>query len=239
MTEESKTSTAQTDDGDKEPLKVTFSLPQILGGALAAATAATIGSTLGVAGTIIGASVASVIGGVAGTLYSAGLDRTHRRARTAMKRVYSRVRVAEPSDGETAATAEGMPEAPDEVAAKTEVLAAPTGSEGSESRRDWRPILKRMAITVVAIFVVTLGVITAIELGLGSSLDGSGGTTVGQVTVPKSRPTPTATETVTVMPTPAASPTGPAPSPSQTPSFSPTPEPSISGASELPTATAT
>jgi len=237
LTEESKTSNAQTDDGDKEPLKVTFSLPQILGGALAAATAATIGSTLGVAGTIIGASVASVIGGVAGTLYSAGLDRTHRQARTAMKRVYARVRVAEPSDGETAATAEGMPEAPDEVAAKTEVLAvaAPTGSE---ARRDWRPILKRMAITVVAIFVVTLGVVTAIELGLGSSLDGSGGTTVGQVTVPKSRPTPTATETVTVLPTPAASPTGPTPSASQTPSFSPTPEPSTSGGSELPTATA-
>ena len=85
---------------EKEPIKVAFSVPQIAGGALAAATAATIGSQLGVAGTIVGAAVASVVGGVAGTLYSAGLDRTHRKVTEAIHRGYEKVRT-EDSDTRT------------------------------------------------------------------------------------------------------------------------------------------
>jgi len=77
---------------------VSFSLPQILGGALAAATAATIGSTLGTAGTIIGAALASVIGGVGGTLYAAGIDRGGRGAWTAMRKGYARIVSDKPDD---------------------------------------------------------------------------------------------------------------------------------------------
>ncbi|MEA5055215.1 MAG: hypothetical protein VB093_17480, partial [Propionicimonas sp.] len=81
----------------KEPVKVTFSLPQLLGSAAAASTAAFLGSIFGTAGTIIGAAVASVVGAVAGTVYTAGLDRTGRHLFTVMKRGWERVRGADPS----------------------------------------------------------------------------------------------------------------------------------------------
>jgi hypothetical protein len=171
----------------REPLKVTFSVPQIIGGALAAATAAALGSTLGVAGTVIGASVASVVGGVAGTLYSAGIDRTHRTVSAAIKRGYDRVKVVEPSDEETAATAEGMPEAPDADQGRVQVT-PPTGSDTARRR-----LVVRMGLSVLAIFAVSLVVVTVIELTLGRSLDGSQGTTVGQVSHPKPAPVPSQT----------------------------------------------
>ncbi|MCE1173233.1 MAG: hypothetical protein LWW77_01325 [Propionibacteriales bacterium] len=207
----------------REPLKVTFSVPQILGGALAAATAAALGSTLGVAGTVIGASVASVIGGVAGTLYSAGIDRTHRTVTAAIKRGYDRVSVVQPSDAETAATAEGMPEAPD--ADQVKVTVAPP-APSSQRRR----LLVRMGVTAAAIFAIAAVAITVIELTTGHSLDGSQGTTVGQVGRP--RPVPSAstaaapTTTPTPDPVPSATETAPVPSESPAPAPSASVEPS-------------
>ncbi|MDR1769002.1 MAG: hypothetical protein LBR32_11415 [Propionibacteriaceae bacterium] len=76
---------------EEERPGVSFSLPQILGGALAAATSAVIGSTLGVAGTIIGASLASVLGAVCGTVYTAWIDRGARGVGKVVKRGYQRV----------------------------------------------------------------------------------------------------------------------------------------------------
>ncbi|MDR3070492.1 MAG: hypothetical protein LBU38_05730 [Propionibacteriaceae bacterium] len=71
---------------DDKPRELSFSLPQVLGGALAAATAAAIGSTLGVAGTIIGAAVASIIGAVGGTLYTVGITKTSKKVGSALSR---------------------------------------------------------------------------------------------------------------------------------------------------------
>ena len=62
--------------------KIDLSLSQILGGALAAMTAAALGSRLGVAGTIVGAALASIIAGVAGTLYTASLRTTRDKVKT-------------------------------------------------------------------------------------------------------------------------------------------------------------
>src|SRR4051794_26455207 len=53
-----------------------LSIPQIVSGALAAATAAILGSFLGVAGTIGGAAVASIISTVGASLYQRSLERT-------------------------------------------------------------------------------------------------------------------------------------------------------------------
>ncbi|NMO89046.1 hypothetical protein [Actinomycetospora sp. TBRC 11914] len=53
-----------------------LSVPQIVAGALAAATAAILGSFMGVAGTIGGAAVASVISTVGSSLYQRSLERT-------------------------------------------------------------------------------------------------------------------------------------------------------------------
>jgi hypothetical protein len=53
-----------------------LSIPQIVSGALAAATAAILGSFMGVAGTIGGAAVASIISTVGSSLYQRSLERT-------------------------------------------------------------------------------------------------------------------------------------------------------------------
>ncbi|HEY2192493.1 MAG TPA: hypothetical protein VGH76_09360, partial [Actinomycetospora sp.] len=53
-----------------------LSIPQIVAGALAAATAAILGSFMGAAGTIGGAAVASVVSTVGSSLYQRSLERT-------------------------------------------------------------------------------------------------------------------------------------------------------------------
>ena len=65
-----------------EKHKLELSVTQIVGGALAAMTAAALGSTLGLGGTIIGAAFASIIAGVAGALYTTSLRRTRERVKT-------------------------------------------------------------------------------------------------------------------------------------------------------------
>jgi hypothetical protein len=72
---------ASTPDAD-EKRKLELSLAQVMGGALAAMTAAALGSTLGLGGTIVGAAFASVIAGVAGTLYTASLRSTGAKVKT-------------------------------------------------------------------------------------------------------------------------------------------------------------
>ena len=62
--------------------KLDLSLTKIVGGALAAMTAAALGSRLSVAGTIVGAALASVIAAVAGALYTASLKHTQDKVRT-------------------------------------------------------------------------------------------------------------------------------------------------------------
>ncbi|MCB0913095.1 MAG: hypothetical protein KDB60_15910, partial [Propionibacteriaceae bacterium] len=186
MTEEK-----QDTPGQKEPLKVSFSLPQITGGALAAATAAAIGSQLGVAGTILGAMVASIVGGVAGTLYSAGIDRTHRKVSDAIVRGYDRLRHDEAYDPEELHPLEAdggatkvLPGVAAAAAAPTDgaptqalpglddsVFRSATGAspalvpESSPRRR--KPVWTVMAVTAGAMFLVALVVITVVELGLG------------------------------------------------------------------------
>ncbi len=56
--------------------RMELSLTQVLGGSLAAATAAALGSRLGVVGTITGAALVSVVASVAGAVYTASLRRT-------------------------------------------------------------------------------------------------------------------------------------------------------------------
>ncbi|PRZ42748.1 hypothetical protein CLV47_10494 [Antricoccus suffuscus] len=72
----------------KEPKpakKFDLSLTQVIGGSLAAATAAALGSQLGVAGTIIGAAVISVISAVAASLYTTSLRHTRAAAKAAVE----------------------------------------------------------------------------------------------------------------------------------------------------------
>jgi hypothetical protein len=220
---------------EKEPIKVSFSLPQLIGGALAAATAAAVGSTLGVAGTILGAAVASVVGGVGGTLYSAGIDRTHRKVASVITRTGTVP--LEPADGVDLTLVDVTAGAPPVAGSASGSASGSAGGDGPSGRK--RRIWKVAAITAAAIFAVSLVVITAVELGLGRAFGGGEGTTVSQVVRPQAKPSkspkptprPTPSETVTSAapePSPSESVT-PAPSESTEPSLAPTPavEPTV------------
>lgn len=224
----------QKPDGQpKEPAKLSFSLPQLLGSGAAAATVAFIGSSLGTAGTIFGAALASVLGAVAGTIYTAGLDRTGRRLGTVMQRGWDRIRRADPELDE----GEDVPSS-DPGAADPE----PPHGKG----RTWRRVLTRTLLAAVAIFAVAFVAITGWELVTGRTLDGKDGTTVGQVVQPERspKPTPAPSEptasttapepTPTPTPTPSETPVEPSPSPTPTPTPSETVEPT-----PTPTPTAT
>ncbi len=229
MTQDDK----HTEPESKEPIKVAFSWPQLAGGALAAVTAAAIGSRLGVGGTLIGAAVASIIGGVGGTLYSAGIDRTHRKVADAITRGYDRVRSSAEYDRDAVHTLDGdqtspilpgldpspEPETKAEADEPTRLDLAPAGRSEDGRRKLW----KVMGLSVAAMFLVALVAITIVELGLGRTLDGGDGTTISQVVrepapshTPKATPTATPSATTaapTMTPTPSATvqPTTPAP----------------------------
>lgn len=218
---------------DKEPTKLSFSLPQLLGSAAAAATVAYVGSSLGTAGTIFGAALASVIGALAGTVYTAGLDRTGRRLGSVMSRGWERIRSADPALEDEQATVVLEPD-------DTLVEPGIGPSEPEEPVRDrattWRRIGLRVLAGAAAIFAVTFVVITGLELIRGQALDGGEGTTLGQVVRPErqssAEPEPTASETPTptetATPTPSETPTEPSATPTPTPTPTPTetPEPS-------------
>lgn len=70
---------------EHEPL-LGLSLPQVMGGALAAATAAAIGSRLGVAGTVVGAALVSVVAAVAGAAYTRTIRHTGARVSGIVRR---------------------------------------------------------------------------------------------------------------------------------------------------------
>lgn len=215
----------------RDPIELTFSLPQLAGGALAAATAAAIGAQLGVAGTIIGAAVASLVGGVAGTLYSAGLDRTHRRVSTAISK--RRAVVIQP---EVSAADEPLL-SPAEVGTSDTLVdlpAVPPHTPAASAPKRRFGLWQMVAISTVAIFVLALAAISLLELGLGRALDGGSGTTVGQVVRPP-RPSPS-----TPAPEPSQTPTqGPTATPTQTPTTSDSPTPTATATAPDPTPTTT
>jgi hypothetical protein len=64
--------------------RIDLSLTQVLGGSLAAATAAALGSRLGVVGTITGAALVSVVASVAGAIYTTSLRHTRDRMSAAI-----------------------------------------------------------------------------------------------------------------------------------------------------------
>lgn len=229
---------ADEDTDGKQPVKVQFSLPQLLGSALAAATAAYLGSTLGTAGTIVGAALASIVGAVAGTLYTAGLDRTTRRVGTVVKRGWERVRGTDPSaDVEPGEDGDLLLEHHDPGT----MGPVPQGSDRTPDQRarTWRAVVRRVAVAALAIFALAFVAVTGLELALGRSLDGGSGTTVGQVTRPRPQPssTPEPSDEPTA-PAPSATPTTAAPEPTVTAEPTPTPEATTTAPAE-PTPTPT
>ena len=237
--------------GEAPKHKLDLSLSQIIGGALAAMTAAAVGSRVGLAGTIIGAAVASVVAGVAGALYTASLRHTREKVRTvfwtgtgtqAPTKVTLQTVAAQP------ATVQSIPA--DEVA--TGPLAGATVRSAPSPRR---PRWKNVLTVAGAAFALAAVSITGIEFFAGTAWSGGDGTTIGQVSRQQARaseptkapssqpasPEPTPTEqATTAAPTESAAPSAtPAPPTAATPSASPTQsapsaEPSASASASAP-----
>lgn len=171
--------------GPEEPAKpkIDLSLAQVLGGALAAMTAAYLGSRLSVAGTVVGAAVASIVAAVAGSVYTASLRSTQHRVRTALNgrlagsAVPATVEWVHDRDPSTSNDAPAQPSAP------------VTGLDATSGRRVWGLSWKNVVVAAVAAFALAGLALTGLELATGSALSGGDGTTVSQVAEPR-RPAP-------------------------------------------------
>lgn len=234
--------TQKTPDGEKP--SVSFSLPQILGGALAAVTVAVLGSTLGTAGTVAGAALASVVLSIAGTLYTAGIDRTTKHAHHAIHKGLERVRGGEPTlpDGSPASTSQAPSAVTVAEGGQSTGTGAATGSSPGGKRPAGNPgrrkLIWRMGISAVAIFLIAAVAITGWELATGSTLSGTPGqtsfsrsrvadppptATAHRTTTQSPEPTATTTATHTATPTaPTATATPAAPTATSTPTRAPT-----------------
>ncbi len=222
---DTKTLTRPTPEQPPEPKtpRLEMSATQLVGGALAAMTAAVIGAQLGVAGTVLGAAIGSVVAGAAGSLYTASLKHTKDKLASAfVGRVgqtdveVTSVSTSTEVDGWTTVTpptAAVAPASSDPVA-----TAADVDSAGRPvSRWPWKPIL----VSTAAVFLLAIAGITAFELISGQSVSGGEGTTITQVSEGRSG----GTDTPTQAPSSSTS-TEPSAEPSATPSAGTGTEPS-------------
>lgn len=231
MVEEKKQVLAETEKPGIKPASVAAA-------ALAAITAALLGSTLGVAGTVLGAGVASVVTTIGGELYLRSLQRTREAAQRAKALAVLGARRAGVRQGSAT-------EAFDEEKIDEE--------ETESAARRWKPRWPLIIGTSVVAFVLAIVAITVFESATGTKWGGGSGTTIGRIVgggghptdQPKQAPspqqgtpsptsqTPTTTTTVTTtaptstttVPTTTDSPpsTTPAPSSSTSPPAGKTP----------------
>ena len=145
---------------------------QIVGGALAAMTAAALGSRLSVAGTIVGAALASIIAAVAGSLYTASLRRTHDKVKTVFW-------TGQPNEVEEPTVMEILEDREGHVAGQRSHLVAPESVDSSPDRRklNW----KRVLVAALAAFGIAAVSLTVFELATGNAISGGDGTTIQQV----------------------------------------------------------
>lgn len=131
---------------------------QVLAGALAAVTAAVLGSTMGVAGTVVGAGLASIVTTVGGALYLRSIQRTKQGVRSVRNKVVTR------AGGTTVTLADAEPETDEE--------------EPQATRRVRWP-----AVVVGSVLAFALGMmaVTGVEWLRGEPLSGGEGTTVGGI----------------------------------------------------------
>jgi hypothetical protein len=237
---------------------------KVIAGTLAAVTAAVCASVLGVAGTLIGAGVASLVGTIGQELYAKSLTRGYRRLRdTRTGAVPHSASAATPGTVSTSAsakdtTAGSRPTSASglrSTAARAEVpagsthlrtAARPTG--GQQIRR---PRWQRIALATLAAFVLAMIAVSAVELLSGRSLasmfgnESAGGTTISSVVDGPKRPeatTPAPAGSSTAPQAPDATATTtesaePSPSAATTSSPDPAPEQTTGPAQVTPTAT--
>jgi hypothetical protein len=160
--------------GDKKPKKskLDLSATQVVGGALAAMTAAALGSQLSVAGTVVGAALASIIAAVAGSLYTASIRRTGDKVKTVFW-------TGQPNEVEEPTVMEIVSDSEGHVAGQRSHLVAP--EPASPRQRGPKLSWKRVAVAALAAFGIAAVSLTAVELVTGHALSGGTGTTFQQV----------------------------------------------------------
>ena len=228
MMTDTKTLPPKTDEQPPQPKtkRLDMSGTQLVGGAFAAMTAAVIGAQLGVAGTVLGAAIGSVVAGTAGSLYTASLKHTQTKIASAFigrigdTPVHITTTDRPPEERTTVPGWHAMTQpaavaspSPDPVATAAEI--DPAGSPAA--RGPWTPIL----VGTVAVFLLAIAGITAVELLTGQSVSGGQGTTISQVGDGRSG----GSDTPSQVPSTDTSP-GPTTEPSAAPSTEPSTEPS-------------
>ncbi len=204
---------------DDRTRKIDLSATQIVGGALAAMTAAALGSRLGVAGTVVGAAVASVIAGVASALYTASLTHTSQRVKT--------VWTSKTAGAEVATAIDVVPAPEPRHSAPPRAFAA-----RAPRKMQW----KGMVAGALAAFAVAAVGLTGVELVSGAALSGGRGTTIEQVTkhnqpASKKSDQPATDQTESESPSQSPAPDN-SPDPAPTASDEPTAETSTQSAPE-------
>ena len=160
--------------GDKKSKKgIDLSATQVVGGALAAMTAAALGSQLSVAGTVVGAALASIIAAVAGSLYTASIRRTREKVKTVFW-------TGQPNEVEEPTVMEIVSDSEGHIAGQHSHLVAPepqpsSGQNGT--KLNW----KRVLIVTLVTFGVAAVALTTFEIVTGHALSGGQGTTFQQV----------------------------------------------------------
>jgi hypothetical protein len=226
-----RTETTPRPDDAEKPSRSQLSAVQISAGALATVSSAVVASFLGVAGTLVGAALASVISTICATLYSESLKKTNERLRA----------VRQQRGGARTSTVSTQAVHP------TVAQALPTHLDprSSQSPRR-RPRGIRVAGYAAAVFGLAMAIVTGVELigqqpvsALVGNSSSSGTTTIGSLT--------NVSSTRDTTPTSPSS-TTPAPSTGQDtgPTTAPDPEDAdtdgtdgTDGTSETPTSTST
>jgi hypothetical protein len=174
LTNRTSGSDARNQPGDKKSKSgaLDLSVAQIIGGALAAMTAAALGSQLSAAGTLVGAALASIVAAVASALYTASIRRTREKVKTVFYTGQPN-EVDEPTVIDIVADSEGH------IAGQRSHLVEPEPERGPRPRPklNW----KRVVVAALAIFGIAGVSLTAFELVTGNALSGGDGTTFQQV----------------------------------------------------------
>ena len=180
--------------------RLELSLTQILGSTAAAVTAAFLGSRLGVAGTLIGAALASFISVVGGAVYTTSIKATRHRVAQALVAVRGQDDDGRPECAPTAL----MPVVP--IPAPPVLPRAGRGpGRRTAPSRPARPLLRGVLVGAAlsaVVFVAALTLVTGYESVSGTALAGqAGGLTVlgGAADGPRTgtpKVTPTSTRAV-------------------------------------------
>jgi hypothetical protein len=194
-------------------------IPKTIAGTLAAVSAAVVGSFLGVAGTLIGAAVAAVIGSVGTEIYDRSLRKGGKKLEE-LAPAFVKAPAAVGTPAVAAATEEDSP--------------SHTVPEGARRQIRWGHV----AVVAGALFVLAVGSLTAFELATGKSVASTVGHSTGAKTTiggvlrgggdPASTPTPAPSATpsdTTPTTTPTTEPTTEAPTNTTAPTTPTTTQP--------------